>query len=118
MTENATRGLVMVCAEDEIADGEAVVVPAETTGWSDDIAVFLSDGAFHALDDTCSHEQASLAEGWIEGCEVECPLHQSRFSLSTGEALCLPATNPVRVHHVEVHDGAVWLSLGTAPAGK
>ncbi len=54
------------------------------------------DGTYYALDDTCSHEDASLAEGWIEAGEVECPLHATRFCLRDGKPMCLPATKPVR----------------------
>ena len=49
------------------------------------------DGSFYAIDDTCTHETYSLAEGYIEGTQVECALHFREFDLRTGEALCLPA---------------------------
>ncbi|MFI5534039.1 bifunctional 3-phenylpropionate/cinnamic acid dioxygenase ferredoxin subunit [Kitasatospora sp. NPDC051853] len=114
MTDTAATP-VRVCADTELADGQAVTVPAGATGWSDTIAVFRENGALFALDDTCPHEQASLAEGWLEDGEIECPLHQSRFSLRTGEATCLPATSPARTHRVEVRDGAIWLTAGTPP---
>jgi 3-phenylpropionate/trans-cinnamate dioxygenase ferredoxin subunit len=104
-----------VCAVDDLADGTAIVVPTEVSGWPEPIAVFRDGGEFFALDDTCSHEQASLAEGWIEAGEIECPLHQSRFNLRTGEVTDLPATRPVRAHLVEVRDGQVWLSPGVTP---
>ena len=63
-----------------------------------------------------SHEDASLAEGWIEAGEVECPLHATRFCLRTGEPMCLPATRPVAAHKVEVRDGDVYLFPGVTPA--
>lgn len=93
---------------DDIGEGEAITV--EVPGAPDTIAVFHSDnGAFYALNDTCTHEEASLADGWIEGDEVECPLHSSRFCLSTGEVRCLPATRNTVAHRVEVVDGEIWL---------
>lgn len=101
---------IRVAAVDEIEEGEAIVVAAGTAGTADKIAVFHSDnGSFYALDDTCTHETASLAEGWVEGTEVECPIHSATFCLLTGKALCLPATRAVRTHRVEVRDDAVWL---------
>lgn len=54
-----------------------------------------------------------LAEGWIEGEEVECPLHSSSFSLRTGKVTCLPATVDARTHKVEVRDGQIVLFPGT-----
>lgn len=101
---------IKVGTVDEIDECTAKVVPAEETGTDDDIAVFhAEDGNFYALDNTCTHETASLAEGWIEGVEVECPMHSSRFSLKTGAALCMPAFIAARTHKVEVKDGEILL---------
>ncbi|MFJ7750204.1 bifunctional 3-phenylpropionate/cinnamic acid dioxygenase ferredoxin subunit [Arthrobacter sp. NPDC097144] len=108
---------IRVAAADEIEEGTAVKVDAEAAGTADDIAVFHSDnGNFYALNDTCTHEEASLSEGWIEDNEVECPIHSARFCLRTGEALCLPALVNAKAHRVEVRDGEVYLYPGEAPA--
>lgn len=101
----------------DIEDEEAIVVDAETNGTGADIAVFFSGGTYYALNDTCTHEDASLADGWIEGEEVECPIHSARFSLCTGAALCLPASLPERTHKVEVRGDEVWLYPGVPVAG-
>ncbi|MCY0904837.1 bifunctional 3-phenylpropionate/cinnamic acid dioxygenase ferredoxin subunit [Arthrobacter sp. H14-L1] len=75
------------------------------------IAVFhTEDGELFAIDDTCTHQDASLADGWVEGCEVECPLHASRFNLRTGAADAPPAKLPVRVHAVSVIDGTIMVA--------
>jgi 3-phenylpropionate/trans-cinnamate dioxygenase ferredoxin subunit len=59
------------------------------------IAVFhTDDGEVFAIDDTCTHQDASLADGWLEGCEIECPLHQGKFDVRTGQPTCAPATAP------------------------
>ncbi|MBP2329222.1 3-phenylpropionate/trans-cinnamate dioxygenase ferredoxin subunit [Kibdelosporangium banguiense] len=106
---------IRVAAVDDIDEGDAITVDAKTAGTPDDIAIFHSGGGgFYALDDTCTHETASLADGWIEGKEVECPVHAAKFCLLTGKALCLPATRAVRTHRVEVRDGAVWLTPNLA----
>ena len=78
------------------------------------VAIFNCDGAFYALDDTCSHAEASLSEGDLDPdvCAIECPLHGSRFDLHTGDPLTLPAVEPVNVHHVEVGpDGVLRVAL-------
>jgi nitrite reductase/ring-hydroxylating ferredoxin subunit len=112
MTEKSVR----VCAVGELADGAATTVPADVTGWSGGaIAVFRDAGNFYALDDTCTHEEAQLSDGWIENGEVECPAHQARFDLATGAVSCLPAVRAVCPHRVEVRDGQVWLMAGLAP---
>lgn len=73
------------------------------------VAIFNVEGAFFALDDTCSHAEASLSEGDLleDRCVIECPLHGSSFDLRTGDALTLPAVEPVRAHHVQVGDDGV-----------
>jgi 3-phenylpropionate/trans-cinnamate dioxygenase ferredoxin subunit len=78
------------------------------------VAVFNVLGTLHCVDDTCTHELASLSDGDIdiERGTVECPLHGSAFDLRTGDAVSLPAVEPVRVHHVEVADGMIRVCLG------
>ncbi len=83
------------------------------------VAIFNVDGDFYALDDTCSHAEASLSEGDLdpERCAIECPLHGSSFDLRTGDPLTLPAVEPVRVHHVEVDgEGVVRVALADGEA--
>ncbi|GHJ47370.1 putative ferredoxin subunit of phenylpropionate dioxygenase [Catellatospora sp. TT07R-123] len=114
MTSASADG-IRVCGATEVPDGEARLVPAKLTGWRDDIALFHDGDGFFALDDTCTHEQASLAEGWVENGEVECPAHQSRFDLRTGKVTCLPATRDTCPHRVEARDGDLWLYPGQPP---
>ncbi|MEU8571486.1 bifunctional 3-phenylpropionate/cinnamic acid dioxygenase ferredoxin subunit [Streptomyces pathocidini] len=95
-----------VCRIEDLPEGEAVRVEVE--GSPEPIAVFhADDGEFYAIDDTCTHQDASLSDGWVEGCFVECPLHTALFDLRTGEPTCLPARRPVRTHRVTVLDGMV-----------
>jgi len=96
----------------DLEDDSAIVIDGETNGTGADIAVFRSEGEYYALDDLCTHQRASLAEGWVEDGEVECPLHSSRFSLRTGEVLCPPATMSVRTHRVELRGDEIWLLPG------
>jgi 3-phenylpropionate/trans-cinnamate dioxygenase ferredoxin subunit len=80
------------------------------------VAIFNLGGAFYAIDDTCSHAEASLSEGDLDPdrCAIECPLHGSSFDLRTGEPITLPAVEPVRVHRIEVgDDGVLRVALNT-----
>ena len=99
-------GMIPVCELGAIPDGEAVRVDGPVP-----IAVFNADGELYAIDDTCTHQDASLADGWLEGCTVECPLHASCFDLRTGQVSGPPARRPVRTHRVEVLDGMVYVQL-------
>ena len=101
--------MLEVCPLSELPPGEALRVDADPP-----IAVFhTEDGEVFAIDDTCSHQDASLADGWLEGCEVECPLHASRFDLRTGAVDAPPAKLPVRTHAVVVEDGMIRVELST-----
>ena len=86
----------------DIDEDEALVVPRTTAGTQDDIAVIFSGGEYFAIDDTCTHEQTSLAQGWIEGGCVECPLHSATFRLADGAVLSPPAKLGVATHTIEV----------------
>ena len=99
------------CSRGAIEPGEALRLDGpETEGVP--IALFRTeDDEFLAVDDTCTHQDASLADGWLEGCEVECPLHASRFDLRTGAVDAPPAKVGVRAHAVTVTDGEIWLTL-------
>ena len=97
--------MIRACTLSALARGEAVRLETEPP-----IAVFhTEDGELFAIDDTCTHQDASLADGWVEGCEVECPLHASKFNLRTGAVDAPPAKLPVRAHEVSVVDGIIMV---------
>jgi 3-phenylpropionate/trans-cinnamate dioxygenase ferredoxin component len=96
-----------VCAVGDLPAGEATALEVQPP-----IAVFNVDGTFYAIDDTCTHETFSLADGYLEGTQVECALHFARFDLETGEALCLPATVDVRTYPVKTEDDQVFVDVG------
>ncbi|GAB3193802.1 bifunctional 3-phenylpropionate/cinnamic acid dioxygenase ferredoxin subunit [Nesterenkonia suensis] len=99
---------VRVCSLQDLTPGEGLRIDSVTPP----IAVFLTeDGEVHAIDDTCTHQEASLAAGWLEDCRVECPLHESTFSLLTGGVDQPPAKRGVRVHQVEVRGDDVLVEL-------
>ncbi|MBB5912200.1 3-phenylpropionate/trans-cinnamate dioxygenase ferredoxin subunit [Nocardia transvalensis] len=99
--------MLTVCPLASLPRGEALRVATNPP-----IAVFhTEDGEVFAIDDTCTHQDASLADGWLEGCAVECPLHASTFDLRTGAVDAPPAKLPVRTHRVEIRDGMVLVDL-------
>jgi 3-phenylpropionate/trans-cinnamate dioxygenase ferredoxin subunit len=103
--------MIPVCRLADLPRGEAYRLETDPP-----VAVFhTDDGEVLAIDDTCTHQDASLADGWVEGCEVECPLHASKFNLRTGAVDAPPARLPVRTHQVVVEDGVIYLLLSDAP---
>ncbi len=99
----------MVCKTDELGPGEARRF--DVAGHR--IALVRTDDAFFAIDDRCSHEDYSLAEGevWADEALIECPRHGSTFDLRTGQPCSLPATQPVSVYDVVVDGDTVSVVL-------
>lgn len=107
---------IRVAALADLPVGQGLKVPRSVTGTDDNIAILRDeDGSVWALNDTCTHELASLSEGWIEDGVVECPLHGSQFCLRNGKVLSLPATKDTVAHRVEVSDGEIYLFPGETP---
>lgn len=77
------------------------------------IAVFNVGGEFFAIDDTCSHEEASLAQGEVEDYLVECPLHGSRFDVRSGEPKAFPAIMPVKTYKIVVEGDDLIIDIGS-----
>lgn len=67
------------------------------------------DGRYYAVDDTCTHEDASLSSGSLKGELVKCPLHGSRFSVITGAVLDEPAEQDLRTYRVKIKDDVVYV---------
>jgi glycine betaine catabolism B len=65
-------------------------------------------GRYYAIRNTCTHLGGPLAQGKLDGLNVECPWHGSRFDLATGEVKRGPAQTPEKVYEVKV-DGATIL---------
>jgi 3-phenylpropionate/trans-cinnamate dioxygenase ferredoxin subunit len=91
-------GFSRACALEEIPDGG--VKGVDVAGL--ELALVRSGDDVYALRDECSHAQIALSEGDVEGLEIECWLHGSRFDVRTGEVLNLPATEPVPVYPCKV----------------
>lgn len=75
------------------------------------IALYSVDGDVYATDNICTHGHARLCEGFLEGHEIECPLHQGKFDVRTGQPTCAPATEPLRSSPVKIEGGRVWLAI-------
>jgi 3-phenylpropionate/trans-cinnamate dioxygenase ferredoxin component len=96
--------MVQACPMSDLPPGESVRIVAHVP-----IAVFNVDGDLYAIDDTCTHQDASLSDGWVEDCRVECPLHAASFDLRTGLPCGPPAKQPVRTYPVQVEDGIIYV---------
>jgi len=76
-----------------------------------ELAVFHTEEGFFAVCSKCTHEEENLSEGWLEGHVVECPKHGAQFDLKTGEALSLPASDPIDVYEVKLEGDDVMVAI-------
>jgi naphthalene 1,2-dioxygenase system ferredoxin subunit len=75
------------------------------------IALYAVDGEYYATADLCTHGAASLADGYLDGELIECPLHQGTFNVKTGAAVGAPCTVAIRTFPVKVEDGLLHVGL-------
>jgi ferredoxin-NADP reductase/nitrite reductase/ring-hydroxylating ferredoxin subunit len=80
------------------------------------ICVVNVEGKYYAIGSICTHEGGPLADGTLEGYEVECPWHNSKFDVRTGEVTNPPASEPEPAYEVKV-DGSNIL-IKTQVKGK
>ena len=92
-----------------VADESAVMPddPIKVQVGDEEIALYNVDGTIYATSNICTHAFASMVDGYQEGEEIECPLHEGRFNIKTGEALCAPVSEPLRTFEVKVEGGKV-----------
>jgi naphthalene 1,2-dioxygenase system ferredoxin subunit len=77
-----------------------------------ELAFYAVDGQVYVTDNVCTHGHARLSDGFLEGTEIECPLHQGRFDVCSGKAMCAPLTEDLRTYPVRIENGRVYVDLG------
>jgi naphthalene 1,2-dioxygenase ferredoxin component len=101
------EGWTDVAAQADLPTNDVIAVRAGNR----EIALYAVDGEVFATDNICTHGHARLCDGFLEGTEIECPLHQGRFDVRTGKALCSPLTEDVRSFPVRLVDNRVFVQV-------
>ena len=98
-----------VCPVDELPPGRAKIVRSGELA----VCVYNLAGELYAIEDRCSHDDGPLCEGDWDPDEgvVVCPRHGANFDIRTGEALTLPAFQPVATYVVRADDGLIKVEL-------
>lgn len=76
-----------------------------------DLALYTVEGKVYATHNICSHGHARLCDGFLDGNEIECPLHQGKFDVRTGQPTCAPVTEAVATYPVKIEGGRVYVAL-------
>ncbi|MFM2004501.1 MAG: rieske (2Fe-2S) domain protein [Pseudomonadota bacterium] len=83
------------------------------------VALYKADDEFFATAVMCTHGQASLADGYLDGFQIECPLHQGMFDIRTGEPTAAPCIEPVRTFPVRLSaDGVLEVEVTAEEIGQ
>ncbi|MGB3305400.1 MAG: non-heme iron oxygenase ferredoxin subunit [Thermomicrobiales bacterium] len=105
--KSMTENWVTVAKEGYLEPGELMYVEVE----DEPVCLINLDGELHAINDVCTHEDASLADGTICGDEIECPMHGGAFNIRTGEPTAFPVVVAIEKYAVRIVDGEVQVSL-------
>ncbi|MCB1756077.1 MAG: non-heme iron oxygenase ferredoxin subunit [Gammaproteobacteria bacterium] len=107
MTETALSDqLIFLCALADIPEnrGLRISIPDYKP-----VAVFKHDDGVAVVDDRCTHGNASLCDGEVDGRDIECPLHAGSFDLVTGEPTSAPCTIPLRVYKTRISGDKLYM---------
>lgn len=107
MTTTGTENWVTVGKADYLEPGELMYVEVA----DEPVCLINLDGEIHALNDTCTHEDASLSDGTIIGDEIECPLHGGAFFIRTGEAAAMPVVVKTEKYKVRINGDDLQVSI-------
>ena len=99
---------VRVAGRGDVSAGEMLIV--EVAG--EEIVLANVNGEIYAFGGECTHKGGPLGEGLLEGDEVECPFHQGRFNVKTGEAVQEPPTEPVPTYEVQMDGDDIKVAKG------
>jgi 3-phenylpropionate/trans-cinnamate dioxygenase ferredoxin subunit len=88
-----------------LAEGEHLTFVLNGT----EVVVFNVEGAFYAIEDVCTHDGMTIAEGTVKDCSIICPRHGARFCLKTGAVLSPPAYEAVQCFPLRVEQGVLQI---------
>jgi nitrite reductase/ring-hydroxylating ferredoxin subunit len=94
----------------DLDEGEAIQVIVGRK----EIAIYNLNGEIYATDDICTHAYASLADGYMEGELIECPLHGGCFDIKTGKAMTAPVTEDLKVYEVKIDGEQILVGVPAA----
>jgi nitrite reductase/ring-hydroxylating ferredoxin subunit len=98
MSEETKLAWQRVASLSAMIEGEAIAARLGEVP----VAVIRAGGDVYVIDDVCTHEYALLSSGFVDGCIVECPLHQATFDIRTGRCLSPPADADLRTYAVRI----------------
>ena len=90
---------------DDIVNGEMI----QSTINNKNYLIAKIDNNIYVTSDMCTHEDAELTMGCLDGTKVKCPLHGSYFDLKSGKALNEPADEPIITYKTLIEKGHIFI---------
>ena len=66
------------------------------------VCIINAEGSYFSIGNVCTHVGGPLNEGTLEGYEVECPWHGSKFDIRSGSVTEPPAVRAVSKYEVKL----------------
>ena len=107
MTATKEQNWVTVAKNGFLEPGELMYVEVE----DEPVCLINLDGELFAINDICTHEEASLSDGTIDGDLIECPLHGGAFDIRTGGPAAMPVVVATEKYAVRIVDDEVQISV-------
>ncbi len=98
---------IHVANTDQLQEGDVIAVSVENKTF----AIYQHEGKYYATENICTHQHALLSDGYFEDGCIECPLHQARFDVRTGQALCAPATKDLQTFPTMLEGSQILLKV-------
>lgn len=107
--DDSELNFYVVAKASDIGPGELKYV--EVGPNYDPLCLINFEGDFYALGDLCTHEEASLSDGEVQGDEIECPLHGGAFEIRTGLPANFPVVVPATTYRTRVVGDEVQIGM-------
>ena len=101
------EGFVRVADTKDIAPSQMKEVQVD----GESVCIANVDGNYYAIGSICTHEGGPLADGTLDGYEVECPWHNSKFDVRTGDVISPPANEPEPAYEVKIEGNNILIKL-------
>ena len=98
---------VRVASRSDLGEGDMIGVSVA----GKEIALYDVGGTVFATENVCTHAFAMLTEGWLDGDEIECPLHGGRFNVATGKGLGPPIPCDIQTYKTRIVGDAIEIAV-------
>lgn len=98
---------IKVASTDQVPEDESFAIDVQ----GKQLALHHTEGEYFATDNVCTHQYALLSDGYLEDGCIECPLHQAKFDLRSGKAMCAPATVDIQTYPVKTDGNDIYVAF-------